>query len=73
MNNLRIWRKGHGITLVEMATRLGISDGSLSRIERNEQWPDREIIKRIVSETGGEVTANDLLGVVVPVPTGNVA
>jgi transcriptional regulator with XRE-family HTH domain len=61
MNSLRAWRKSRSLTLIEMAGRIGVSVGSLSRIERDEQWPDRAVILRIVEETDGEVTADALL------------
>jgi transcriptional regulator with XRE-family HTH domain len=60
MASLRTWRKAQKITLGELSKRLGMSDASLSRIERGEQWPDRETIQRIVDETNGDVSINDL-------------
>ena len=59
MNALRTWRRSNGLTIEQMAERLGVSVGSLSRIERGEQWPDREFFGRMVTETSGEVTPND--------------
>lgn len=59
MNALRTWRRGHGFTIEQMAERLGVSVGSLSRIERGEQWPDRGFFERMVTETSGAVTPND--------------
>lgn len=44
-----------------MAASLKVSLGSLSRIERDEQWPDRAVIERIIRFTDGEVTANDFV------------
>jgi transcriptional regulator with XRE-family HTH domain len=61
MNALRTWRREHGFTIETMAERLGVSVGSLSRIERDEQWPDREFFERMASETSGAVTANDFV------------
>ena len=59
MASLRAWRKSQKITLDELSKRIGISDASLSRIERGEQWPDRATIQRIVAETNGDVGIND--------------
>lgn len=61
MNALRTWRKKRDLTIEEMAERLGVSVGSLSRIERGEQWPDREFFERMSNETAGCVTANDFV------------
>jgi transcriptional regulator with XRE-family HTH domain len=61
MNALRTWRREQGLTIETMAERLGVSVGSLSRIERNEQWPDRDFFERMASETCGAVTANDFV------------
>ncbi len=61
MNALRTWRKNRGITIETMADRLGVSVGSLSRIERGEQWPDRGFFERMATETEGYVTANDFV------------
>ena len=59
MNALRTWRRQNGLTIEQMAERLRVSTGSLSRIERGEQWPDREFFERMTTETGGAVTPND--------------
>lgn len=61
MNALRTWRKKRGLTQSEIADTLGVSVVSVSRIERNEQWPDREFFERLAAVTGGSVTANDFL------------
>jgi len=61
MNALRTWRKANNKTLGEMARLIGVSDASLSRIERDEQWPERQIFERIAEVTAGQVTANDFL------------
>jgi transcriptional regulator with XRE-family HTH domain len=62
MSDLRTWRKVAGHTLEQAATLLGTSTGSLSRIERGEQWPDPEFFRRVVDVTNGEVTPNDFFG-----------
>lgn len=38
---------------------LSVSTGSLSRIERGEQWPDREFFERLPQVTG--ITADELI------------
>lgn len=61
MNALRNWRKRRNVSIEAMATAIGVSIGSLSRIERGEQWPPRETFARIFEVTDGEVTANDFV------------
>jgi transcriptional regulator with XRE-family HTH domain len=61
MNALRTWRREQGLTIGEMAGKLGVSVGSLSRIERDDQWPDREFFERMTEATSGAVTANDFV------------
>ena len=61
MNKLRDWRRQNKFTLEALAEQLGVATGSLSRIERLEQWPDREFFRRVSVLTRGTVTANDFL------------
>jgi transcriptional regulator with XRE-family HTH domain len=61
MNALRTWRQESRKSLEETAPLLGVSPASLSRIERGEQWPDRDFCERLQAITGGRVTANDLI------------
>lgn len=61
MNALRTWRKDANLTLEEAAPLLAVSVGSLSRIERGEQWPDRAFFERLAEVTNGAVTPNDFL------------
>lgn len=61
MNALRTWRKKRDLTQDKLAESLGVSVGSLSRIERGEQWPDRSFFERLVEVTSGCVTANDFV------------
>jgi transcriptional regulator with XRE-family HTH domain len=58
---LRDWRKAENMTGAELAPLLGLSQGSLSKIETGKQWPDRETMERIVAVSDGAVTANDFL------------
>ena len=59
MTTLREYRKSRGIPLEVVATEVGVSSASLSRIERGEQWPDKLILENIERYTDGEVTPND--------------
>lgn len=61
MSKLRTWRREAGLTIEAVAAKLRVSVGSLSRIERGEQWPDRQFFERMASLTNGDVTANDFL------------
>ena len=61
MTKLRDWRKSQNLKTSELAGILGMSQGSLSRIERGEQWPDRQFFENVRVVTDGDVTANDFL------------
>lgn len=63
MNALRTWRKANKLTIEQVAASVGTSTGSLSRIERGEQWPDPDFFRRVIAVTAGAVTPNDFLGV----------
>lgn len=58
---LRDWRKSKNLTMAEAVEILGLSQPSISRIERGEQWPDRETAQQIMARTDGAVTPNDLI------------
>ncbi len=58
---LRTYRRKVGATQRQLAERLGISLPSLCRLERNQQWPSRDLMERIVAETGGFVSPADFL------------
>jgi transcriptional regulator with XRE-family HTH domain len=55
---LRAYRKAIGVTLEDMAGRIGISIASLSRIETGKQRPSLLTLLRIEDETGGAVGAS---------------
>lgn len=59
--NLTEWRSAKTLTLTEAAKILGVSQPSLSRIEAGEQWPKKKTIEKIVKNSGGKITAADLL------------
>jgi len=67
MNALRTWRKAQKLTLEDLAPKLAVSVGSLSRIERGEQWPDREFFERLPHVTG--ITADELIASLPLAPT----
>lgn len=58
---LAVYREEMKLGPSDAAARLAISRQSLFRIERGEQKPSIDLIRRIVVFTGGRVTANDLV------------
>lgn len=58
-NNLVKYRKNAGLTQVQLAQKLGYSDKSISKWEREEGVPDIYILKEIADLYG--VTVNDLI------------
>ena len=60
---LSIWRKAQGLTLAEVAERVDVTEVTLSRYERGERIPAREIMPKIVEATGGAVQPNDFYSV----------
>lgn len=58
---LRDWRKTRNLTMAQAVEVLGLSQPSISRIERGEQWPDKGTMQQIMERTGGEVTPNDFM------------
>jgi len=58
-NNLIKYRKSAGLTQVQLAEKLGYSDKSVSKWEREEGVPDIYILKEIADLYG--VTVNDLI------------
>ena len=61
MTPLREWRKAQNISMAEVARRLETSIATVSRIERGEQWPSRDMLAAIAETTGGKVTPNDFV------------
>ncbi len=47
------------LTLAQLAERVGVTKISLSRYERGERIPTREIMQKIVEATVGAVQPND--------------
>jgi transcriptional regulator with XRE-family HTH domain len=55
------WLQSQDITQTDFAARLGTTGASLSRIVAGAQWPSAPLMAAIERETGGEVTASDIL------------
>lgn len=53
--------RARGITGAEFAALIGVSEASLTRIRRGEQNIPRDLIRRIVEATGGDVSAEALV------------
>lgn len=58
---LKSYRLSAGLSLEELAGRVGASKASLSRIEARLQTPSLGLVERIVAVSGGELTANDFV------------
>lgn len=58
---LKAWRKKHNLSMEKAKAVLGLSQPSISRIERGRQWPDKETMQQILDRTDGEVTPNDFV------------
>lgn len=58
---LRRYRRTAGMTQRELAQRLDVSLPTLCRLEKNQQWPSRSLMERIVSVTGGLVRPDAFL------------
>lgn len=59
-NNLIKYRKEAGLTQLQLAQKLGYSDKTISKWEREEGVPDIYILKQIADLYG--ITVNDLIG-----------
>ena len=58
---LAVFREEQKVGPSVAAAMLAISRQSLFRIERGEQKPSVDLIRRIIDFTGGKVSANDLV------------
>lgn len=58
MEKLRAWRERHNLTLEQAGERFGVSGPALGRYEKG-RLPERKVMDKIITETKGEVTAND--------------
>lgn len=57
---LRDWRIGQGLSLTEVARRIGVHLTTLARMEQGETSTDANMVARIEVLTGGAVTAADM-------------
>lgn len=57
---IREWRKYRGLTLVQLAHRVGVSQPTVSRIERGEQPYSQPILEAFAEALGCE--PSDLIG-----------
>lgn len=57
---IREWRKHRGLTLVQLANRVGVSQPTVSRIERGEQPYSQPILEAFADALGCE--PSDLIG-----------
>lgn len=53
--------KINNIRQADFAEQIGRSAAYVSMISRGQIWPSRDVVSRIVSATGGLVTANDFM------------
>lgn len=61
MPSLKAWRKAKGFTQDEAATFLGIGQAYYSKLERKEQTPRPQMLRRLTDATG--VPIEELLGI----------
>lgn len=62
-----------GETPTDFGKKIEVSSESVSRYRDGERIPAREVMQRIVRETGGKVTPNDFYGVAEPSDEGAAA
>jgi transcriptional regulator with XRE-family HTH domain len=60
---LREYRRRHRLTLVELARRIGVSEGAVSRYETGARVPCFPVMARISRATAGAVSPNDFFDV----------
>lgn len=58
------WMKRENIDDEGFGAKIGRNRVSVSRYRRGKEPPSAETLKRIVEATGGEVSANEVLGIV---------
>ncbi len=61
---LRAYRVRKNIIAEVFGARVGVSKSTISRIENGKHNFTRDLVRRIVDETGGEVTAEQLVSYV---------
>ncbi|RJO72824.1 MAG: XRE family transcriptional regulator [Myxococcales bacterium] len=61
MNKLRKWRRREKLSLTDVASRLAVTKGAVSRWENGNRTPSRPLLFAIETMTGGEVPAKGWL------------
>jgi transcriptional regulator with XRE-family HTH domain len=57
------YRKARGLTIDALAAKIGTSKATISRLEGGLQDPSFALVRRIIAETDGEVSADDFVPV----------
>ena len=60
---LREYRRRHRLTLAQLAGRVGVSEGAISRYETGARVPCFPVMARITRATAGAVSPNDFFDV----------
>jgi len=60
-NALRDYRHAHRLTSCEIARMVGVSQPTISRIERGKQTPSLALAAKLAEVTGGQVTPADFV------------
>jgi plasmid maintenance system antidote protein VapI len=58
---LKDWLWTQRLRQTEFAETLGVSNGYMSELCSGQKWPSRDMARRIVEATGGQVSANDFI------------
>lgn len=69
LHPLQAYRDARGVTLDELAARVGTSKATLSRVENWKQDPSLDLIGKLKAATDGIVSADDFLRRPEDVPT----
>ncbi len=58
---LRLARERRGLTLKDVADNVAVDQGNLSRIERGEQTPSKDLVESLSNFFDGEVTEMQII------------
>jgi transcriptional regulator with XRE-family HTH domain len=58
---LRSWRTGQRLSIEALAAAVGVSPGTISRIERDRQTLSLGLVERLQHATGGMISADAFL------------
>ncbi len=58
---IREWRRKYGISQEELAKRLGVTQQAVAYWESGKKHPKREIFKKLIKITNGEIKPEDYL------------